>query len=187
MYVFVNKVLIYRFNIFWTQCSETREDCYAHYWASNFINNLIVSLPECNTDLWVLPHVAQEHTVSGNFLHPRYSLSLFLPSKHFAQTWLLRISWKLLPAGYFLQTTLAANNSNVVKFTPRHRFCPIIITSNHNCDILVSSFGGNNLKLRGRVGSVWSHRWTWQHAFLLAVVTVEPSAKNTENFCESPD
>lgn len=43
----------------------------------------------------VLPHVTPEqkcHPVSGNFVHPTYSLSSFLPSKHFAHTELLCIS-----------------------------------------------------------------------------------------------
>lgn len=110
------------------------------------------------------------HPVSGNFLHPRCSLSLFPPSKHFAYAETPLHQLKTAASVVFsanTQTTLAANNSSVVKFTPRRRSCPIIITGKRHCDILVSSFGGDNLKVGGHVGSGWTHRWTWQYIFWL--------------------
>lgn len=71
------------------------------------------------------------HPVSGNFQHPRYSLSSFPPSKHFARTETplhqLKTAASVVFSAY-TPTTLAANNGSVVKFTPRRRSCPIIIT-----------------------------------------------------------
>lgn len=98
------KKMIYSFNIFWTQRSETREGCCASYWAGHLLNEFNASPLELITRPWLFAHVAPEQ--KGQWKLPAaqiYSrLSLFLPSKHFVHTELVCISWKLLPAWYFL-------------------------------------------------------------------------------------